>query len=200
MTSEFSKTNLFTGKILVILLCCALFIGHFIYFFLFVEEVDSLKYGTNLEGKSDVIVVLTGGSGRISAGLELLRNKRANHLFVSGVNKDSDKTSIFNDSLTEKEKKAISIEKSSLSTYGNALETKGFLKAIKGKKIILLTSDYHMKRALFTFKKVLPENIEINTYVVKSENVDASNIFDFTTLRVLTSECIKYYWYKIFYI
>src|SRR5210317_1855869 len=34
---------------------------------------------------TDVIVVLTGGTGRLEAGFQLLSEKRADRLFVSGV-------------------------------------------------------------------------------------------------------------------
>jgi len=35
--------------------------------------------------QTDAIVVLTGGSGRLRAGLDLLLGERAEHLFISGV-------------------------------------------------------------------------------------------------------------------
>ncbi len=47
---------------------------------------------TNETGKTDAIVVLTGGTRRLEAGLTLLDEKRAAMLFVSGVYRGVDVT------------------------------------------------------------------------------------------------------------
>ena len=58
-----------------------LFIGGFI---LFSDHVTTLE-APDLTRPADGIVVLTGGYSRIEGALELLKNKRGERLFISGV-------------------------------------------------------------------------------------------------------------------
>ncbi len=87
------------------------------------REVGSAKRQT------DAIVVLTGGSGRLDAGLELLAARRAPKLFVSGVYRGVDVTM-----LLEVSKQSpgdieccIEIGHSADDTAGNADETTAWI-------------------------------------------------------------------------
>ena len=61
--------------------------------FLFVERLPkSVEDATTV---TEAIVVLTGGSGRVRAGLDLLLAGRAERMFVSGVYRGVDVDSLF---------------------------------------------------------------------------------------------------------
>ena len=69
------------GQVLVVI--AAVLLPLLIGFFWFVEN---LPEATADASETDAIVVLTGGSERLSTGLALLDSGKARRLFVSGVN------------------------------------------------------------------------------------------------------------------
>lgn len=110
--------------------------------------------------KFDAIVVLTGGSERLKEGLRLLMEERGERLFISGVKPGITEEQLLasiegldrsNPILNE-----IVLGYEAGNTIGNAEET-GYWLAEKGySKIILVTANYHMKRALLEFRSLLP--------------------------------------------
>lgn len=124
--------------------------------------------------KSDAIVVLTGGDKRIEKGFILLKNNKANKLFITGVN---DKIKLSNISQIEKFQSILDFDYKSKvylginaqNTQGNALETKQWISEAENiKSIILVTANYHMPRSLLEFHKALPY-IKIIPYPVFPE-------------------------------
>lgn len=120
--------------------------------------------------KTPVGVALTGGSGRISYGLQKLHEKRFDVLFISGVNKEVSVDELFsslpNADLNQKihtlYKDEIIIGREARSTRGNAIEVGTYLNRIPiiG-SFILITSDYHMPRSLLEFRRVITDSIKI---------------------------------------
>ncbi len=108
--------------------------------------------------RTDAIAVLTGGSGRLGTGLELLARNRAEKLFVSGVYRGVDV------------KKLLEVAKRSpdgiegrvgigdaIDTAGNAAETAAWVRAQGYRSLRIVTSAYHMPRSLLEFQRALPE-------------------------------------------
>lgn len=155
---------------------------------------ETMGYGTGVQ-KADAIVVLTGGKGRVEAGLNLLRRGMAGILIISGVNEDADVNSIYLKKLNEDEKLKIILEKRSKSTYENAIEVRRLLNAYNIRSLVLMTSLYHMKRAEYIFTRVLPPGVRIETYGVSTPNFDESGWRSGNSLLILTVEFLKYYWY-----
>jgi uncharacterized SAM-binding protein YcdF (DUF218 family) len=158
------------SKILKILFILIIF--WIIGFCVFVNKIITEK--PIMTFKSDAIVVLTGGKGRIDAGIELLFNNYAEHLFISGVGKNADLKDLakylesFTPEQVEKLKHKITLGHFASSTEENALETKDWIEKHKYKNIILVTSNYHMTRSLYLFKFLIPK-ISITPYsLVKS--------------------------------
>jgi len=107
---------------------------------------------------TDAIVVLTGGSGRLDAGLELLAGNRAPKLFVSGVYRGVDVAT-----LLELSKRSpgdieccIEIGHSAGDTAGNADETTAWMTDHRYRSLRLVTSSYHLARALLEFGLAMP--------------------------------------------
>lgn len=123
--------------------------------FRFADTLPTIVVEPN--GKTDAIVVLTGGSGRLDEGLRLLEQGFAAKLFISGVYKGVDMENLL---------KAYRESPSNLNccvaighaedTINNALETGKWARANSIASLRLVTSAYHMPRAMLEFKYAVP--------------------------------------------
>lgn len=108
--------------------------------------------------RTDAIVVLTGGSGRLDEGLRLLSAKRADKLFVSGVYRGVDVAALLR--LARQEPGSleccIMLGYAADNTVGNARETAAWMKAEGYKSLRLVTASYHMPRSLMEFRRIMP--------------------------------------------
>ena len=147
----------------------------------FKEKISSLQKHSNTLNLD--IVILTGGSNRIKNGLKIVNDvhkftKANSKILISGTGKGFTKkslkkllTSNFNLKLLEC---CIKFENISTDTYSNASETYKWVKMNNIKKFILITSNYHMPRAILEFKNQMP-NREIFTYPIIPKNHDIGN-------------------------
>ena len=113
--------------------------------------------------RTDAIVVLTGGSGRLSEGLELLAGKFADKLFVSGVYRGIDVNKLLELSQRAPEgfKCCVEIGYSADDTTGNAAETAAWARRHGINSLRIVTSSYHMPRSLLEFREALPDAVFI---------------------------------------
>jgi len=165
-----TKTNLSLILIKIIGFTFALFIIWGIGLSQFVSEIQSLNAKHDIKA-ADAIVVLTGGSGRVAKGFELLEQQKGKKLFISGVHQGievRELLKLWRDSPKDLEC-CISLGYQSESTIENASETLTWLGQETFKSIILVTSNYHMKRALLTFNQATFKHIKISPYPVKPE-------------------------------
>jgi uncharacterized SAM-binding protein YcdF (DUF218 family) len=108
--------------------------------------------------ETDAIVVLTGGSQRLTSAFELMAAHRARWLLVSGVNRETDlarlpgATSLSADELAC----CVVLGHDADDTIGNATETAGFARSHAIASLRLVTSSYHMPRSLLELKRALP--------------------------------------------
>ena len=131
--------------------------------------------------KSDAIVVLTGGSKRLEAGIVLLEQGKAELLFVSGVNEKVTSSDILH--LVDRGKIlksdqlfscCIKLGYAAEDTTGNAKESLEWLRINSLGSIILVTSNYHMQRAYLEFK-LQNSNVRITKYPVISSDFTVSD-------------------------
>jgi uncharacterized SAM-binding protein YcdF (DUF218 family) len=111
------------------------------------------------EAKTDAIVVLTGGPSRLKAGLELLAEGKARKLFVSGVYRGvevAELLRIARQSPAEVDC-CVVLGYAADSTLGNALETRAWMEREGFTSLRLVTANYHMRRSLLEFRRVMPE-------------------------------------------
>lgn len=108
--------------------------------------------------KTGAIVVLTGGSGRVDAGLELLDRNLAAKLFVSGVYRGLDVRRLLQlarrnpDDLESR----IGIG-NAVDTIENASETADWAARHQISSLRLVTAAYHMPRSLLEFRHAMPK-------------------------------------------
>lgn len=115
------------------------------------------------EQTADCAAVLTGGPNRVQEGIHLLYQKNIKKLILTGVNPNSHLEEIFPNIIFygKLEPQNIILEKTSKTTYGNALQTLALVEALQCRDLILVTSQLHMYRAYRTFRKQFPEQITI---------------------------------------
>jgi hypothetical protein len=170
---------------------------------LFSAYVGSLGRAPDAFEHTRAIVSLAGGPGRLGKGLDLLDEGKADVLLLSGTGKGATLEDIFpgRDLSSLAGGKVILLENRSTSTYENAIEAWAVL-AARGevREIVLLTSNYHMLRSEFVFRKVFPADVEIRIYPVEVENV-APGLWwkDAKSRRLVLNEYLKYLWYRLRY-
>ena len=123
--------------------------------------------------KKEAIVVLTGDRGRIPRAIELLRERGTPLLLVSGAGRRVTKRDLINQqgdaaAFIHETWERIEMESESGTTVENALESGKILAKNGIHRVILVTSDYHMPRALKVFQIVKGE-FEYFPYPVASE-------------------------------
>ena len=106
--------------------------------------------------QTDAIVVLTGGGYRVQTALELLKEKYADNLLISGVHETVKKEDLTK-TLSQELAKNITLGYLAKDTKGNAQETANWTKEKNVHSILLVTSFYHMPRSIFEVLKVSPE-------------------------------------------
>lgn len=114
----------------------------------------------DVDMKTDAIIVLTGATNRIDEGVTLLKDKKSDLLFISGVNKDI--TNIHKITTYKGEIPCcVELGYKATDTKGNAIEAKEWLESKKRDKKIetirLVTSNYHMMRSMLEFKKTFKD-------------------------------------------
>lgn len=143
---------------------------------------------------TDAIVVLTGGSGRLSAGLDLLKAGRAGKLFVSGVYSSVDVKELLSLSQLSPDKVecCVVLGYAAADTVGNAYETAGWMEEQGFGSLRLVTANYHMPRALLEFAMAAPR-IRVVPHAVAPANVHLAEWWRWPgTASLLATEYNKY--------
>jgi len=120
---------------------------------------------------TEAIVVLTGGSGRIEEGIARLAQRRAQRMLIAGAD-----PSVTKQDLARRlgGKRAlldccVDLGSESVDTRSNADEAKRWLDAHGYRSVLLVTSDWHMRRARYEFAGQLGNRYEISTDAVRTE-------------------------------
>jgi len=113
--------------------------------------------------KTDAIVVVTGGKGRIDRGLDMLRQGQARQLLVSGVDSDVKPREFAAEYKVDAKlmECCITLGFAAVDTKSNATETAQWIEARKVSSIRLVTTDWHMRRAALELGSALPNGVEI---------------------------------------
>lgn len=152
--------------------------------------------GTEAEpaGRADGIVVLTGGSSRVSDAMELLAGGYGTRLLISGVHPTSAASDISR-SLSDNQSLlncCVDLDRSAVNTRSNAAETRRWAHERHFKSLIVVTSNYHMPRAIVELSHAMPDIRLIPFAVVSEKWRDKSWWSSGATLRLLLSEYVKY--------
>lgn len=148
------------------------------------------KHAFKAMAKHDAIIVFTGGSQRITRGIELLEANKADVLFISGVGVDVDVPHMIKD-LPEALLKRIQLGPKASDTASNARESQEWMDQNSIETVYLVTSNYHMPRAMLEFRARNP-NIIFTPMPVIAHNVKIRAWWQYPgTFRLLVSEYCK---------
>jgi uncharacterized SAM-binding protein YcdF (DUF218 family) len=150
-------------------------------------------------GNADGIVVLTGGSSRVSDAMELLAGGYGKRLLISGVHPTNDVSDISR-SLPENPSSdnqsllgcCVDLDRSAVNTHSNAAETRRWAHERGFKSLIVVTSNYHMPRAIAEMSHAMPDVTLIPFAVVGDKWRDEPWWTNGATFRLLLSEYVKY--------
>ena len=144
--------------------------------------------------RADGIVVLTGGAARIDRGLTLLARDRGGRLLISGVNPTTTRSEIQanNTANAAMFDCCIDLDREARTTVGNAAESAEWIRRYRFDSVIIVTSSYHMPRAMLEFRRLL-EDIDLTAYPVVADGRRLDRWWaDIAVLRLLLSEYSKY--------
>ncbi|MBR6356322.1 MAG: YdcF family protein [Alphaproteobacteria bacterium] len=169
---------------LVCLIC--LWLGGFLYF------CYQINHYTQSNEKTDAIVVLTGGRNRITESISLLNSGLADKMFISGVSKRVTISDIENKAgVTLLEPYKVELGYKAQDTVGNASEIKEWIESNNIRSVRLVTSNYHLPRALTELGTYhLP--LKIVAHPVYSEKVSKNWWHSWGTLKFIFAEYNKY--------
>lgn len=172
-------------------------VGGFLWFAASLPRAGSvtLEQAGAVQPDETGIVALTGGGGkRIEAAFDLLASQSADRMLITGVHPDTrkselaanlpDSTALFDC--------CIDLGQRALTTRGNAVETKDWVEERGYRRIILVTTDYHIPRARAELRRALPD-VEIINWPVPSRVAPAEGwLTSPGALTVLAKEYTKF--------
>ena len=119
----------------------------------------------------DAAVVLTGGSGRIEHGIDVLRDGKARRMLIAGADPSVTKADLARRIPNSRDllKCCVDLGSESVDTRSNAEEAGRWLAKGRFHSLRLITSDWHMRRARYEFGKVLGSKYVLVTDAVRTE-------------------------------
>jgi uncharacterized SAM-binding protein YcdF (DUF218 family) len=146
------------------------------------------------EHTADGITVLTGGPARIDEAMKLLTHQKAKRLLITGVNRTTS-TEALKELASQGDQLfacCVDIDKEARNTIDNATETSQWVAQHHYQSIIVVTSNYHMPRALAELGRVMP-GVDLIPYSVIDNNVHLERWWVYPgTTKLLMTEYLKY--------
>ncbi|WP_297803234.1 YdcF family protein [uncultured Brevundimonas sp.] len=142
--------------------------------FVFAGRVQNFTPAQDPE-RADAIVALTGPSAeRVNAAIRLLELDKGDRLLISGVNRDVRRGELRD--LTPGSSKlfncCVDLGFEAENTVGNASEIAAWARRNNYKRLIVVTSDYHMPRSLLEVRSALPGVVMV-PYAVATPTLDS---------------------------
>ena len=163
-------------------------------FLVFIANLDQTPIPLPATAPANAIVVLTGGPERIHTGLDLLEQTKGGRLLISGVHPQVTKETL-------KELVGdggglldccVDLGRTAEDTIGNATEVADWAAQHNYQSIILVTSTYHMPRALLELRRAMPART-ITAYPVFQDNLHIDEWWRYPgTAKLLMAEYAKY--------
>ena len=145
--------------------------------------------------RADAIVALTGPSSeRVNTAIRLLEQGKGERVLISGVNREVRRQELR--ALTPGSNRlfncCVDLGFEAEDTIGNAQEIAAWAEAKNYDSLIVVTSDYHMPRALTEIRAAAP-GVELTPYAVETPSLDNSRWWKAAgTARRMTLEYMKY--------
>ena len=157
--------------------------------------VTILRYDAGAPAAGDAVVVLTGGELRVREGFRIFTAGAGRRILISGVNRATSKlelqrrsgvTPILFDC-------CVDVDYAAQDTVGNADETRSWLQTWGFRRLVVVTSNYHMPRSLLELKRKLP-GVELVPHAVVSPNYQADQWWRRpAAVKLVFTEYIKFW-------
>ena len=158
----------------------------------FVTTLDRMQTvpGRRAQG----VVVLTGGTDRIASAVSLMLRGDADQLLISGVNPSTTKDEIVRTVPAARDlfSCCVDLGYAAVNTAGNALETGRWVRRNNIRSLLVVTSDYHMPRALAEIGHAAP-GVELTASPVITGRVRAAEWWNNAArFQLVAGEYLKY--------
>jgi len=171
------------------LLALALMTGGFVWFALNLASEQPA-----FDATADGIVVLTGGAERINDAIELLASGRGQRLLITGVAPTTNTADLAR-LLPERQHWfgcCVDLDYSAVNTIGNAVETRRWVLDRGFRSLLVVTSSYHMPRAMLEIGHRNPGVTLIPFAVVTEQRRAGPWWSNAASAKILVSEYLKY--------
>src|SRR3979409_98061 len=179
-------------RVCVLAILAIVFVAAAIGFIGFLSQLRGAE--TQPDRKADGIVVLTGGSSRVSDAMELLAAGYGRRLLISGVH-PTNAASDISRSLPDNQSLlgcCVDLARSAVHPRRNAAETRRWVRERGFKSLIVVTSNYHMPRAILELSHAMPDIALIPFAVGGDKWREEPWWTSGATVRLLLSEYVKY--------
>src|SRR5262249_211524 len=151
-----------------------------------------------LDRNADGIVALTGGASRIADAIELLASGRGKRLLISGANRTTSSSEISrpNPEFERWVRCCVDIDRSA-NTLGNAIELRRWAESRGFRSLIVVTSNYHMPRALAELAHQLPDVVLVPFPVVADRQRSEKWWPGGARVRLMLTEYVKYLYARL---
>jgi len=147
-----------------------------------------------LDRTADGIVALTGGASRVDDAVDLLAGARGRRLLISGVDPRTNAADLMRRVPDHRRwfDCCIDLDYSAVNTIGNAVETRRWALDHGFRSLIVVTSSYHMPRAMLELSHQLP-GVTLIPYPVVTQQRRAAPWWSHpANVKVLALEYFKY--------
>ena len=133
---------------------------------------------------TQVVIVATGGAGRIAQGLDVLGQGLAETMLVTGVDPEVTPEEFAVEFEVPEDQMAccVILGYVAVDTRGNASETADWVEERQIKSLRLVTTDWHMRRAAAELDRALPSDVKVVRDAVPSEPSMASLFLEYHKL------------------
>lgn len=136
------------------------------------------------EQATDVVIVPTGGAGRIAQGLDVLDKGLAKRMLVSGVDREVTPEEFAEEFEVDEARMAccVTLGFAAVDTRSNAAEIAQWVEDNDVTSLRLVTTDWHMRRAAGELDRTLPGSVTVVRDAVPSEPSLASLFLEYHKL------------------
>ena len=121
--------------------------------------------------KTDAVVVITGGTGRIEHAMKVLEDRKAKRVLIAGADPLVTKKDLVDrfDANARLVRCCVDLGSESVDTRSNAEEAQRWLSRRKFRSVRLVTNDWHMRRAGYEFGRSLNGKYKVVHDAVRTE-------------------------------
>jgi uncharacterized SAM-binding protein YcdF (DUF218 family) len=181
------------------LVIMSLFLGYtFICSILLLDARNETKNAKTkfVQTPPDLIVVFTGGFGRIEFAIKKAREFRQPNVFITGVNEKNSVQSLLNPiNISDKESEHFDLDYTAKNTVENVMSTLKYLRASTSiNRVLIISSDYHIMRIKHIMETLKLPSDKFEFYY----SAVPSNYLHLRNIKILYTETFKLVRTKIF--